>query len=296
MDAEVRYLDRETGRLERERVFSERELRLLYETRWGRLLGELIFTRRPFNHLYGLRARRRRGAADRIAAFVERLGVETADAELPLSAYPSLDAFFARRLRPGVRPFEPDPSKLPSPAEGRVLVLPKVEAALRVKRCEVSLQTLLGDSSLAARYAGGGALIVRLAPVDYHRFHFPAAGVASPIRKLGRRLHSVHAIALAAGAPSFANARHVSTLTTEALGTLALIEVGALAVGTIEQTAHPGRVERGAEKGTFHFGGSTVIVLTEPGRVSFDEDLVQNSQAGLETLVRVGSAIGSAPA
>lgn len=50
---------------------------------------------------------------------------------------------------------------------------------------------------------------------------------------------------------------------------------------------------RGEEKGMFEFGGSTVVLLTEPGKVQTDEDLVRNSATGAETLVKMGEKIGS---
>src|SRR5262249_54674511 len=135
-----------------------------------------------------------------------------------------------------------------------------------------------------------------LAAADYHRFHFPDDGDADSARSTGRALHSVHPIALDAGAPSFLNRRMVTLLRSRGFGTLAMVEVGALLVGTIVQTYRPGRVARGAEKGLFRFGGSTVVLLCEPGRVEVDPDLVEWSTldrpSSIETLVRMGTTIG----
>jgi phosphatidylserine decarboxylase len=39
-------------------------------------------------------------------------------------------------------------------------------------------------------------------------------------------------------------------------------------------------------------GGSTIVVLFEKGKVTWDEDLLINGRASLETLVRVGMGIG----
>lgn len=39
-------------------------------------------------------------------------------------------------------------------------------------------------------------------------------------------------------------------------------------------------------------GGSTIVVLFEKGVVEWDEDLLVNSRACLETLVRVGMGLG----
>ena len=62
-------------------------------------------------------------------------------------------------------------------------------------------------------------------------------------------------------------------------------------VGTIEQTYSPGPVRRGQEKGTFRFGGSTVVLLAEPGRLKLDADLCEASRGELETLVKIGTRI-----
>lgn len=39
-------------------------------------------------------------------------------------------------------------------------------------------------------------------------------------------------------------------------------------------------------------GGSTIVVLFEKGMVQWDEDLLINGRASLETLVQVGMGIG----
>ncbi len=39
------------------------------------------------------------------------------------------------------------------------------------------------------------------------------------------------------------------------------------------------------EKGNFAFGGSTIVLITEKNAVKPDEDILKNSQAGMETRV-----------
>lgn len=69
--------------------------------------------------------------------------------------------------------------------------------------------------------------------------------------------------------------------------------IGAMMVGTIQTTVTTGQsIKRGDEFGYFAFGGSTIVVLFERGRVTWDEDLLINGRACLETLVRVGMGIG----
>jgi len=64
-------------------------------------------------------------------------------------------------------------------------------------------------------------------------------------------------------------------------------------VGSIQTTVEEGQeIKRGDEFGYFAFGGSTIVVLFERGTVQWDEDLLINGKASLETLVRVGMGIG----
>jgi phosphatidylserine decarboxylase len=37
------------------------------------------------------------------------------------------------------------------------------------------------------------------------------------------------------------------------------------------------------------------VLLLEPGKMAFDDDLVDNSNTALETLIRVGMSIGHSP-
>lgn len=281
--------DRATGALVAERVFSEAALRWVYGPGLRARLARAVATRTPFNRLYGLLRRRPGG----VRAFVEELGIDATEAELPLEAYASVDAFFVRRLRPGARPVDPDPATVVSPADGRALAFADLgpDARLPVKGAWLDLATLVGDAALARRWAGGSALVVRLAPADYHRTHWPHDGVASPPRRLGGRLHSVHPIALAAGAASFAN-RRVVTLLDGPAGLAAVVDVGALLVGTIVEGYTPGPVRKGEEKSLFRLGGSTTVLAWEPGRVRLDDDLLEATRAGHESLVRVGARVG----
>jgi phosphatidylserine decarboxylase len=47
------------------------------------------------------------------------------------------------------------------------------------------------------------------------------------------------------------------------------------------------------EKGYFKFGGSTIVLVFEPDRIRFSEDLVANSETGRETLVKVGQPLAT---
>jgi len=72
------------------------------------------------------------------------------------------------------------------------------------------------------------------------------------------------------------------------------MEVGALLVGRIINYHEKAYVKRGQEKGRFEFGGSTIIVCLEKDRAVIDNDIMQNSLNGIETLVKMGEKIGIA--
>jgi phosphatidylserine decarboxylase len=92
------------------------------------------------------------------------------------------------------------------------------------------------------------------------------------------------------------NERQVNILDTAHFGKIAYVEVGATMVGKIIQShAMDQPFRRGDEKGYFLFGGSSVVVLGEPGAWMPDADLLQQTAQGRETLVRLGERIGARP-
>jgi phosphatidylserine decarboxylase len=159
-----------------------------------------------------------------------------------------------------------------------------------------SLGELLGGELVARQFAGGSLVISRLAPVDYHRFHFPCAGEAGRWSEIKGTLFSVNPIALRRNIRYLVqNKRQVSVLESPRFGAVAMVEVGATLVGGIRQTYVAGRpVTKGEEKGLFKFGGSCVITVFQKGRIVFDADLVAQSAQQIETYARMGERLGTA--
>lgn len=106
------------------------------------------------------------------------------------------------------------------------------------------------------------------------------------------------------------NVRKITYIDSDHFGTVAFGAVGAMMVGSIRLTSERGqRVNRMDEHGYFAFGGmsllllmpvlpfsgSTCMLLFEKGKIKFDEDLLENSRQGLETLVKVGNSLGRVP-
>jgi hypothetical protein len=191
MPAPIRYYDRYKQTVETEQVYGQLWLRLAYGNPVGRALVWLLIRRTIFSWAYGWQMNKRVSAGKVLPFIVEyNLNVEEF-AKTPFD-YKSFNEFFCRALKPEARPITPDQpvgaagsgQVVPVavlPADGRHLVFPNVETAegFYVKGAKFTVAELLGDTALAEKFAGGAMLISRLCPVDYHRFHFPVAGVPS---------------------------------------------------------------------------------------------------------------------
>jgi phosphatidylserine decarboxylase len=296
MGKPIMVFNRETGSLEPEIVMGEGWIRFLYENRVGGLLADFVLKRRAFSRFYG-RLQDRPSSAAKIQKFAKDLGIDLSEAEKPAAEYASFNDFFSRALKKEVRPIDPSRDVVVSPCDARLLALPDLDmdAPIEIKGGRFDLAALLDDAELAERYRGGTLFIYRLCPADYHRFHFPESCVPGFPAILDGPLHSVNPIALASGFEILdANLRHRTLLDTRSgLGTVIMIEIGAMCVGSVEQTFVPEvPATRGDEKGLFRFGGSTVAVLYPPGKVEVDQDILDHSAQDIETLVKLGMKVG----
>lgn len=296
----IDIVDRRSGRRVTEVVLGDRWMRLAYAAPLRPLTRMTLFRWAFCSRLMGWyadRPRSRRGIRRTIAA----LGIDTAEFRDPVESFSTFNEFFYRHLRPEARPFDPSPDALLSPADCRLLVMPELtgETCVPVKGRAFTVPALLGPghTDLAERFRGGALAVCRLCPADYHRYHYPAGGTETQHWAVPGRFDSVNPMALALGLEVFThNRRQISLLDLDVFGTCAFVEVGAFGVAGIVQTHARGPFARMAEKGYFTFGGSTLVLVFTPGSVAFADDLVDNSRAGLETLVRCGETIGRRPA
>jgi phosphatidylserine decarboxylase len=228
--------------------------------------------------------------------FIAQYGLNPQDFADTPESYRSFNEFFYRKLKSSARPIDPDDAHVVFPADGRHLGFQKASEieGVFVKGQKFDLAALLGDAVLAKNYAGGALVLSRLCPVDYHRFHFPAAGVPGKCEWIEGPLFSVNPIALRQKlAYLWTNKRTVTALKTERFGTVICMEIGATCVGTIQQTYTPRQpVGKGDEKGFFAFGGSSTLTLFQSGAVRLDEDLLRHSAQQTELYARIGSRMG----
>ena len=210
-------------------------------------------------------------------------------------AYESYNDFFSRRIREGARTVDMDPRHLISPADSKLTVLPITEKGrFTLKHTQYTVGSLLRDPALAAEFVGGWACIFRLTVDDYHRYCYAFDAEKGENIVIPGRLHTVNPIANDFFPIYKENAREYTRLRTKEFGEVIAMEVGALLVGKIVN--HPGAasVRRGQEKGYFQFGGSTVVLLLKKDTAVIDSDILENSQNGIETVVKFGEKIGIA--
>ena len=294
---QIVYFDRYQNEPCVEKVYGDQALRWSYGTVAGRISLNLLVKRAIFSHWYGWRMDQPKSRL-RIAAFVQQYGLDASEFVRGIEDFGSFNEFFFRQLKPESRPIDSNPLSVVFPADGRHLCVPDLSQndGLFVKGEMFDLATLLQDADLTKRYADGSLLLSRLCPVDYHRFHFPCAGIPGATRLINGPLLSVNPIALCQNISILAtNKRCLTQLETEAFGKVLVMEIGATCVGSIVQTYQAGApVSKGDEKGYFRFGGSSTITIFERGRIQFDADLVQNSAKHQELYARVGDHMGRA--
>lgn len=249
-----------------------------------------------------------------LGAFARAVGIDVSEAEHPLGEYPSLNAFFVRRLRPGLRSWPDAPNVAASPVDGVAGQVGIIENGriVQAKGRGYSAAELLDDPAEAGRFDGGAFVTLYLSPRHYHRIHAPCAGLVRCARHVPGALFPVNAAAVAHIPGLFARNERLICYLDGPLGRVAVVAIGAYNVGRISAAFDPAwntasgrsgwvanrrgaaagtrrydppvRVRQGDEIMAFHLG-STVVLLFEPERVALGPEL----RAGRE--VRLGEAL-----
>jgi len=296
---EIKYINRESGRLEIEKVYGEKMIKWLYsDNKYGKFFENIISFKIP-SILYGL-LQNAPASKNKIEAFIDNYKINMEefapeDGQNHDDPYSSFNMFFIRKFNEGRRVFVNNNELLSAFAEARYFGFKKESPHIKlpVKGEYLSIENIISHNVWAEVFQGGPILIARLCPVDYHRFHFPDAGKILDKYRVHGKLHSVNPIALRAKEDIFfTNEREVTILESENFGKLAYIEVGAAMVGKIVQTYREKDFKRGDEKGYFLFGGSTVILIGEKNKWHPSEDIFINSSKGLETYIKLGDSVG----
>ena len=265
-----------------------RWLAFLYDTVIGRVLLGLL-TKRIFSSIVGMYMNSS-VSKWRIKRFIEKNNINMS--EYQAESYRSFNDFFIRKIKPERRLIDKKKDVLIAVSDARILrykVTPKL--TLNIKNSTYTVEELIKDKREAREYMGGECLVLRLDVDDYHRYVYLDEGQVVASRKINGVFHTVNPISDGKYKVYAQNTREWVKIKTENFGDIIQMEVGAMCVGRIRNFVHE-KVSRGQEKGYFEFGGSTIIILFKKDAVCIDQDIVDNSFVGIETIVKQGEKIG----
>jgi phosphatidylserine decarboxylase len=325
------YIERETFALRTERLYRDRVVCFIY----SRLredapsLFRLLTSRRASSLIaflnYDLFLSRRISG---VAPFLNPSAIDRSEWLDPPEMLDTPKKIFERKIRYWqCRPM-PDRKNAPvSPADSRMLVGSLENgSALFLKDKFFDLPDLVGKHVWVETFQRADFAVFRLTPDRYHYNHVPVSGRVIDFYEIPGVYHSCNPGAIVAlVTPYSKNARVVTVIDSDVpggsrVGLVAMIEVVALMIGKVRQQysryeyndPRPVEIgmflEKGCPKSLYEPGSSTDILLFQPGRISFDDQLVLNMQRPLassrfteafgkpllETEVKVRSPIGVA--
>ncbi|ELP95901.1 phosphatidylserine decarboxylase family protein [Pseudomonas syringae pv. aptata] len=230
----------------------------------------------------------------------------------PHWGFDSFNAFFHRKIKPECRPVsEPGNTKAIVSANDGTLY--KVAHGVKdtdqfwIKSQPYSLEHMMAGDPLAHLFQGGTVFQSFLDGRNYHRFQSPIAGTIKKVVKIEGLMFSNAESAgedLTAGTYSQAYMTCVNTRclvfvesTDPDVGTICLIAVGLSEVSSISASVDVGQcVEKGDELGYFSYGGSSICLLFQAGKIrEFTIDINDTgTQVGTRgAVLRAGQKIAS---
>jgi phosphatidylserine decarboxylase len=232
--------------------------------------------------------------------------------EVPQDGFNTFNDWFIRKLKNPEqdRPLDNDALAICSPSDCKLLILPDIalHSMVTIKEQRFNIAQFLGNEELAKKYENGVMMIFRLAPYDYHRYHFPFDCRVGPEQFIAGKYHSVNPRAFMCGVqPLTRNKRTYELLYSQNVDQsepVVMAQVGATAVASIvnhfmdyspkkpKLKYGPKKIfEKGQEMGYFQFGGSTLVLLFAPNTIESDSQIVQNSLNGYETAVKARETV-----
>ncbi len=280
--------DRE-GNITKENSMQDRFLEMMYQSAIGRILLRPLVTP-AFSKIAGWLLDSR---ASRIFVypFIKKHSINLREYEQ--KKYKSYNDFFTRKMLLGARRIDRRDEAFISPCDSRVSVYKiNPKSVFHIKNTRYTTASLLRSKRLAHLFKEGYIWIFRLQVDDYHHYIHIDKGRVSKSFKIPGVFHTVNPIANDHYPIYKENTREYSIIQSDHFGTMIQMEVGALLVGKIQNRVCGELIYKGQEKGQFAFGGSTVILMTQKGKVRPDHDILKNSEKGIETIVKLGEHVG----
>jgi phosphatidylserine decarboxylase len=292
-DMQIQFIDRTTGAIVSEAPPAEGLLKFLYDNPFGKTAVLPIAKRKYISVAYGKKMDKS-SSVKKIPDFVKQLGINMEESEKSIPEFTCFNDFFYRKLKQNARPIG---NGFVSPGDGKLLAFENIEdvGSFFVKGRKFTLPEFLNNKELAKKHKNSSMYILRLAPNDYHRFHFPYDGFVSDITKIKGNYYSVSPYALASNFTKVfcENKREYCVLNSKEKGDIIIAPVGATMVGSIIETYTPNtQIKKGEEMGYFKFGGSTIVIIMDKDKVKIDSDILENTKKRIETFVKMGETIG----
>jgi phosphatidylserine decarboxylase len=285
----MNYIDR-NGNKVMEKTGQDQLLIWLYTHKLGRLLLKPLVSA-SFSRCMG-KLLQTKGSALFVKSFIRRANIDMS--EYNSVRFTSFNDFFTRKIKHGCRPIVCSKETLICPCDGRLSVYKiSPQSVISIKYTDYTLANLLHNSRLAREYNNGYAIVIRLTVSDYHRYIYAATGQKTKNYHLIGKYHTVNPIANDHVPVYKENTREYTVIKTTSFGVVVQMEVGALMVGKITNHHEQASVNQGDEKGYFEFGGSTVVLLVQEGRLDVREDLLENTLKGFETKVNQGDLLST---
>lgn len=237
------------------------------------------------------------------------------EALVPPGGFQTFNEFFARRLKPGMRPID-------SPNDDKVIVYPadctydnsvenqnivNIDATgvVMIKNLPWTIGSLLKGSKYAKDFEGGVWMHAFLNTFNYHRQHAPVSGKVLEAKNIqGAAYLEVDAncrpIRAMCGpdAPDspgyqFLQTRGMVIIENEKLGKVAVLPIGMAQVSSVKLTVKEGDdLKKGDEISYFKFGGSDVICVFQGKAGLKPEDFVPSKN---DTYSKTGTILARAP-
>lgn len=216
-------------------------------------------------------------------------GIKVEEAEKLLHEYRTLNEFFTRRLKPGMREIDTNSDGVASPVDALITGLGPIKdgTIFNIKGQDYTTLELLGGSPRTENYRNGYYMVLYLSPTDYHRIHVPVAGHIVEREHLVGKVYPVNEFGLRKMKRVLSrNERLISYIQHES-GEMAVVKVGAMNVSSIKYVEPiVDEVAKGAELAYFEFG-STVVLLME------DETFLPRPDLKVGSKVRMGEWLGT---
>ena len=218
--------------------------------------------------------------------FARRYKINLEEASQPISEYKTLNQFFTRTLKKGVRPVaeENNLKAVVSPVDGKIAQCGKIEDGriIQAKGRDYTVQELIGDEEEAKPFVKGYFMTIYLAPTDYHRIHHYTDGEIEGFRYVPGTLFPVNPFSVEHIENLFPINERLTTFLDSDSKKSAIVKVGATIVGKIKVTYSDVesnisknvkaetydkkiKVSKADELGLFAMGSTVVLLFPETG-------------------------------